>query len=200
MVDRVLLARHGESESNERGLVSGDPRTVYELTSAGRQQAGALGSAIANDAIDLCVTSEFTRAMQTADIVLTGRDVPRLVLTEFNDARVDGFEGLPFPRMQEWVIDAGPLAYPPGGGERRVDSVLRVCRGFRMVLARRESNVLIVDHVLGVIVGRMREGGEDAVVSVDDFPVPHAECYRLDAGAVADSVAVVERWAKGLTP
>ena len=70
----------------------------------------------------------------------------------------------------------------------------------RVLLAREESSVLIVDHVLGVIVGRMQEGGEDAVVAVSDFPVPHAECYRLDVDAVAASVGAVERWARGLAP
>jgi hypothetical protein len=49
----------------------------------------------------------------------------------------------------------------------------------------------MVDHVL---LGRQQAG------AVDDVPVPHAECYRLDADAVVDSVAVVEQWAMGLTP
>jgi broad specificity phosphatase PhoE len=198
VVARIFLVRHGQAENNVRGIVSGNPANGFRLTDVGRQQAEALRLDILHESIDLCVVSEFPRARETADLALARRRVPRLVLPEFNDVRADGFEGSPFTSMNEWLIGAGPTAVPPGGGERRVDSVLRVCAGFRRVLGRPEENVLVVDHILGVIVGTMRPGQEDSVVAVVGRRVPYADCYRLTADAVAASVSLVEAWGERL--
>ena len=88
-MDRVVLARHGESERSVAGLTNGDPRIACALTAEGREEARRLGLELANEPIDLCVTSEFERARETADIALAGRDVPRLVLREAADAYAD---------------------------------------------------------------------------------------------------------------
>jgi broad specificity phosphatase PhoE len=194
MVEHVILARHGHAENNQRGIVSADPRVPYPLTELGREQATTLGRTIADDPIQLCVASEFARTQETVDIALAGRDVPRLILAEFNDVRADGFEGQDFSEMQRWLLANGPATIPPGGGERRIDSVRRVCLGFRCILGRHEEVVLVVDHVLSVIVGRARPGKEDAVVTLGDVPVGHAECHRLSAKDLRRSVLVMERW------
>jgi broad specificity phosphatase PhoE len=92
-VERVVLARHGESELSLVGRTNGDPSLAVGLTEAGREQAHRLGRDLADEAIDLCVTSEFLRAQETADLALESRQVPRLVLAELNDIRFGEFEG-----------------------------------------------------------------------------------------------------------
>src|SRR2546423_10025665 len=87
-MEEIILARHGESEFSVRGAMNGDPATAVRLTEAGREQARRLGRLLADERIDLCGTSEFGRAAQTADLALAGRDVPRLVL-----AAPDGIPG-----------------------------------------------------------------------------------------------------------
>src|SRR5919206_2235720 len=101
-MDAVILARHGESELSAAGLVSGDPAEPRGLTEIGREQARRLGERLAEEPIDLCVTSEFARVRQTADLALAGRDVPRLVVPELNDIRFGAFEGKPFDEYMTW--------------------------------------------------------------------------------------------------
>ena len=75
---------------------------------------------VVGDPIDLCVTSEFERTRQTADLALEGRDVPRLVVPELNDPLYGSYEG----GALEDVPLVGRLAPAsddevPGGGESR---------------------------------------------------------------------------------
>ena len=84
-MDRLILARHGESTFSARGLVNGDVWVDVGLTEAGEEQAQDLGRLLAQEHIDLCVTSEFARARATAEIALDNgvpveiwRDVPKI--------------------------------------------------------------------------------------------------------------------------
>ena len=69
----AILARHGESEFSVRGLLNGDI-AVAGRADAGRASSrrGALGEALRDEPLDLCVTSEFERAGETADVALRG--------------------------------------------------------------------------------------------------------------------------------
>ena len=69
-MERVVLARHGESERSVDGVTNGDPAVRVALTATGREEARQLGRELAGDPIDLCVTSEFERAQETADLAL----------------------------------------------------------------------------------------------------------------------------------
>jgi len=94
-MEQAFLTRHAESESSTRGLTNGDPRTAVPLTAEGREQARRLGDLLADTELDLCVTSEFERTQETADLALAGRDVARIVLPGLNDIRFGQFEGGP---------------------------------------------------------------------------------------------------------
>jgi len=79
----VVLARHAQSLFNVSGVVNGDPERDRGLSDAGREAASALGVELAGLPIDICVTSRFPRAQETARLVLeliatmrpAGRDV-----------------------------------------------------------------------------------------------------------------------------
>jgi 2,3-bisphosphoglycerate-dependent phosphoglycerate mutase len=148
-MDRVVLARHGESERSVEGLTNGDPRVACALTATGREEARRLGAALAEDSIDLCVTSEFERVLETANLALEGRDVPRLVLADLNDIRFGEFEGLPLMDYRAWAHAHGPEDVVPGG-DSRAQTVARYVRAYRTILARPEELVLVVAHGLPV--------------------------------------------------
>src|SRR5919202_2472513 len=116
-MDDVILARHGVSEYSLRGIVNGDPAVAVALTETGREQARRLGELLADEPIELCVTSEFVRVRETADLALAGRDVPRLVVPELNDVRYGEFEGRPFEDYLVWARAYPPTDACPGGGE-----------------------------------------------------------------------------------
>jgi broad specificity phosphatase PhoE len=150
LMERALFVRHGESEFSVKELVNGDPSVACGLTEVGRQQAEQLGERLAGEPLELCVVTEFPRTHETADLVLGGRDVPRLVLPELNDPFYGEFEGGSLADYRRWAASHGPMDVPPGRGESRVSIATRYVRGFRALLERPESTLLVVCHSLPI--------------------------------------------------
>ncbi|MBA2475338.1 MAG: histidine phosphatase family protein [Actinobacteria bacterium] len=194
-MERVILARHAESELSVRGALNGDPRARGgALTATGRRQAEALGTLLADDPIDLCATSEFARTRETADLALAGREVPRLTLPELNDIRFGSFEGKLLDDYRAWALSSGPGADCPGGGESRVDAAARYAAAYRALLARSEPTVFVVTHALPIryLLSALVE--QDPAARVE--PVPYAEPYRFSAPQLERAARRLERWCR----
>jgi probable phosphoglycerate mutase len=189
----IVLARHGESEYSARTLLNGDITIPVGLTSSGRDEARRLGEALREDPLGLCVTSEFQRARETADLAVGDRDLPRLVLPELNDPLIGPFEGGRLEEYRAWASTHPSTAAPGPGGESRLAIVERYARGFRTLLARREDAILVVCHslpiayALGAREGRAPEARTPLVEYATPYPFTAAE---LDAAAT-----VLEQWA-----
>jgi broad specificity phosphatase PhoE len=191
-VRKLILARHGESEYSARGALNGDPSLPCPLTAAGREQARLLGERLAGEPIDLCVTSEFERTKETADLALAGREIPRLVLAELNDHPAGDWEGRPLAEYLEWARAHDAAATIPGAGESRAEVAARIARGLRALLARPEPTVLAVLHSLPisyVLTGPERQ--LPLLAYAEPFPLTRAEVersvQRLDAWCGAPS-------------
>jgi broad specificity phosphatase PhoE len=191
-MEAVILARHGESVFSARQLVNGDIGVAGPLTPRGEDEARALGRAIAADPIDLCVTSEFERTRQTADVALAGRDVARLVVAELDDPRYGSFEGGSLEEYRTWAFGAKSSDAVPGGGESRWQIVDRYVRGFRRVLDRAEETVLVVIHSLPIAYVLAAQAGDAPAPRVP--LVEHAHPYRFAAAELAQAVKVLEEW------
>jgi len=193
-MDEVILARHGESELSVVGTVNGDPAVACALTAAGREQARRLGELLADNELDLSMTSEFQRARETADLALAGRDVPRLVLAELNDVRFGRFEGGTLAEYRSWAGDNEPTIEAPGGGESRSGTVARYVRAYRAILARPEQTVLVVAHGLPIryVLNALEETDPAPLVE----QVPYAEPYRLAAAELALATDRLDHWAR----
>lgn len=89
MKNQYFFTRHGKSLANELGIILSDPRegtTDFGLTEEGREQARvsadmAQASGVL-DATALIVSSDFTRARETAEIIAEVLGVPDIVLSE----------------------------------------------------------------------------------------------------------------------
>ena len=191
-MDDAILARHAESEYSVRGAINGDVAVPVALTELGREQARRLGDAIRDDPIDLCVTSEFGRVIETAEIALAGRDVPRLVLPELNDIRVGEWEGKRLADYRVWARSHGPDDVTEGGGESRATTVRRYVRAFRTILARPEPVVLVVTHGLPIRYLLNAADGRNPVPIIDQ--VDYATPYRLSREQVELGVERLDRW------
>jgi probable phosphoglycerate mutase len=191
-MERLILARHGESDLSRRGIVNGDPGRACVLTEAGREQARRLGELFAAEPIDLCVITAFARTEETADLALAGRDVPRLVVPELNDISFGEFEALAFDEYRAWARSAAPTDAPPGGGESRASVVERYVAGFRTIAARPEPVVLAVVHglpiryVLNALEGRPPQSIVDQV--------PYAEPFPLSARELRVALEALDAW------
>jgi broad specificity phosphatase PhoE len=100
----LLLARHGQSLFNVAGVVNGDPAVDQGLSDAGRAAARSLGLQLAGLHIDLCVTSRFPRAQETARLALGvyRAFVPALVDEGLDDVRIGELEGDTLAEYHEW--------------------------------------------------------------------------------------------------
>lgn len=192
-MEEAVLARHGESAYSVRAAVNGDPRISVALTPEGERQARRLGELLADEQIDLCVTTEFERARRTAELALEGRSIPLLVVPELNDPRAGDFEGGELEEYRAWAHAHGPLAEPPGGGESRAAVAQRLARGYRLLLERPEAEVLVVGHSLPIAyaLNAARGGGPTARVQLLAYGEPH----RLAAAELAAAADRLERWA-----
>jgi broad specificity phosphatase PhoE len=150
-VEQLILARHGESDYNVQGLVNGDPVRRCQLTPTGRMQARRLGTFLRNESIDLCVTSEFERTKETAEIALAQqRAVPRLVIPELNDHSAGDFEGRGMAQYLDWAHAASSDELIPGAAESRLDAVHRFVRGYRILLEHPEPTIAAIVHSLPI--------------------------------------------------
>ena len=192
-MDAVILARHGESELSVVGRTNGDPGASCALTEAGREQARRLGQLLGGDDLDLCVTSEFQRAQETADLALEDREVPRLVLPDLNDIRFGDFEGRALTEYRAWAHAHGPEEAAPGGGDTRAETVRRYVHAYRTILARPEETILVVAHGLPVRYVLDAVAGRDPAAAVAQ--VPYAEPFRLRLDELTAAVDRLEAWA-----
>ena len=126
-MEQVILVRHGESEYSARGALNGDPAIDVQLTPEGREQARRLGELLEAERIDLCVTTEFGRTKETADIALMERpDIPRVVMPELNDVQAGDVESRAVEDYRAWRRENGPAVTPPGVCESRSETVRRL--------------------------------------------------------------------------
>ena len=70
---RLLLVRHGETSWNAEGRLQGSEDIC--LSEKGRRQARLIGDRLANTSIDVAYSSDQSRARETAQHILEGRDV-----------------------------------------------------------------------------------------------------------------------------
>jgi probable phosphoglycerate mutase len=195
-MERAILVRHAESAASVKNLLNGDPYRYVPLTKAGREQARALGERLRDEPIDLCVTTRFPRTRETADIALEGRPVPRRVIPELDDVKVGDFEGKHVDEFRRWQRAHSPTARPPGGGESRVESILRYCNGYRMLLAHEEPSLLVVTHGLPVTAVLLAMRGEDVPLTLEGVQVHPAEPQPVSAEQLEGAIRHLRDWAR----
>jgi broad specificity phosphatase PhoE len=194
---RMILTRHAQSEFNARGRLNADPSIPSGLTDEGVQQARRLERALSVEAIDLCATSEFARAIDTADLALVGRGIPRVSLADLNEPLAPAFEGLPAERYDEWLQAHGSLEPNPGGGESQIDALARYVRAFRTLADRDESVILVVAHALPIAWLRAgwavaRGEAERPRIDFTDPAVPFTTPYTLSVDEVVRAADALE--------
>jgi alpha-ribazole phosphatase len=191
-MERALLVRHAESVFSEQGLVNGRVDVHCPLSVRGEAQARALAGELADEIIDVCATSELERVRQTANIALTDKAVPRIVLPELNDPLYGRYEGSPLASYLAWALVNDSAAQPPGGGECRQRLVARYATGFRKLLERPEHTILIVTHSLPVAYVLMAVAGEDPAPRVP--LVEYAKIHAIAAPQLEQAVTRLESW------
>ncbi len=130
-----LFLRHGESESNVRGLIGG--ATDYQLTDQGRQQARDAGALLRDRGVTRIFTSPLTRALETAQIAADAMGgAPVEVVEGLRERNFGVWEGQPISVLVRGVT--------PEGGESHESFEARITRSLNAITA--PPTALMVAH------------------------------------------------------
>lgn len=198
-MERLILARHGESEYSARGLLNGDRGAGVGLTARGEEEARRLGAELAAEPLDLALHTGFPRTRATLELALAGRDlVPVEVEPRLGDPRAGDFEGRTLEEYRAWAWSRGSREEAPGGGESRLAIARRYAAAYRDLLARPEPTILVVLHALPVAYLLLARDGEPPRPRVD-LQVRHARPYALAHAELEAALGVLEAWCEAPT-
>ena len=164
----LYLARHGQSEWNNQGLVTGqlDPG----LSDKGAQQSQALAQCLRDEPLNAIYASALQRTIDTAQPTATVKGMAIVSLPELNEIHMGVLQGRhrdesdPEARAlwAQWQADL--WGYHVAGGERMDEFAQRVEAALQALLQRhRGERLLIVGHratnrvLLGTLLGWPRE-------------------------------------------
>ncbi|MBU1214381.1 MAG: histidine phosphatase family protein [Gammaproteobacteria bacterium] len=142
---KLILVRHGESEGNVKHVINDDPMRAVALTERGRAQAVAAAERLQGIRFTHAYVSEFTRARQTAAILLRQHGLVPVVDARLNE-RISGMDGLHVDVFNDLVREDYLHTKPPGG-ESFLEQMARI-RSFLDEISHRHPDgiVLVVSH------------------------------------------------------
>lgn len=186
---RVVIVRHGVTDDNLAGRVTGRGGSDPALNSEGAHQARRAAEAIANavgGGEATVVTSSLTRATQTAAVIASRLGVEPVVDPDWDEQGLGDWDGLTWAEIA--ASDAGAPArarsdedFAAPGGESFAQLRIRVRRAWESA-ARGDRAVVVVTH----------RGPVDAVLS-ELLGVSRAVAARL--GAAPGSLMWLRVWA-----
>lgn len=147
---RIYLFRHGDvSYVDDKGNRVADS-TAVPLTPWGREQAEMTGKALANIPFDRAVASAFPRSVETAELILAGRNLPVERHPDFVEFQSD-------TSYRDKILDLNDIAYSfrdahkPGarynGGDSFEEVNTRVVAALERLIAEPEWETLaLVAH------------------------------------------------------
>ena len=149
----LYIIRHGKTDWNALHRLQG--RTDVPLNDEGRRMAEEAREAYRDVHFDVCFCSPLSRARETAEILLRGRDVPVLTDDRLAEMGFGSYEGLEnsfqIPDCPINVLFRSPEKYdsPPGGAESLDELFARTGAFLREraePLLKEGKDVLIVGH------------------------------------------------------
>jgi broad specificity phosphatase PhoE len=122
---RLLLVRHGETESNRKGLALG--RADVPMNGLGQEQATQLAEALRREPIGAVYTSPLSRTRETAGRIGDALGLDVLIDDSLIEMDVGELDGLEFAEVRErypefietWLSQDGPDHAMPGGESLR---------------------------------------------------------------------------------
>jgi len=168
----TYLLRHGQTSLSASYRVNGDARLAVSLDEAGREQCRRARAAIPVAEIGSCVSSEFPRAVETAELILQSAKVPVTADRRLNEIDYGVFEAGPFGEYAAWLRQHGPHGRPPGATESEREAIRRMLDGLRSAVALPSPRIVVTHGLaLSVISWRQRHAlAEEAIL------FPEAPC------------------------
>lgn len=148
----ALLVRHGQTDWNAEGRLQG--WAPVGLSDRGREQAAALGEALAADHdVDEVVASDLERTRETAEHVAEATGAPLRFDEGWRERGFGVYQGLPYEQVQERHPDYDlrersivGLPATPEGAEGVGDVRERVLDAWEQLHAEADGTVAVVTH------------------------------------------------------
>lgn len=188
MPTRFCLLRHGETDWNVDGRLQG--QFDVPLNDRGRAQAEAAARRLAEFPFSRIVSSDLSRAAQTAAAAGRALGLPVETTPRLRERFFGDFQGLTHeeararaPQAHASFRERDPDARPPGGGESFAEFFARV-RGTLVDLARENAggSVLIVAHG-GVLDMARRFAAGLSLRAARDYALPNAALNWIETDA-----------------
>ena len=176
-----FLVRHGETDANKEGRMLG--RSDTPLNETGREQARQLAEKLRSHSIDLIITSDLSRARETAEIIAKTTGAEILYEEGLRERHHGEAEGM---LRDEAAKKYGALytydsTVPGSEGYKDVEE-----RAWKTLIAHKKNhthkNVVIVTHggVLRTLIKRMKNLDERQMFAVDS--IKNAQAIQVDLG------------------
>jgi len=145
-VGRLILVRHAESEGNRAQVFA--PTPAVPLTDLGRTQARATAEWIAaRHTPEQIVSSPFTRARQTAELMADVLGVPVAVEEDLRERSYGQLAGQPYASPRGGYDPAAYWTWRPPGGETLVEVRARTGAVLdRLAGASSGREIVVVSH------------------------------------------------------
>jgi broad specificity phosphatase PhoE len=190
----VAVARHAHSTLNLERRVNGDPAMDVPLTEQGGEEAARLGAQFSGIELDLCICTRFPRTQETARAALAGRDVPIEIEPLLDDVKIGDLEGATLEEYRVVKKRVGRKERFPGG-ESLDEAARRYAGGYRRVLERGASRVLVICHEIPLRYALNAAAGSDELDGPPFHELPNAVPYLFDADVLSRAVARIEQLA-----
>ena len=180
---RLFAVRHGETAWNVEARLQG--HTDIPLNDRGREQARRAARSLAEEAIDVVVSSDLSRARETAQAIAEAAGVPLLTepgLRERGFGRVEGWTHAEV--AARWPEDAlrwrrREIDFAPGDGESLRTFHARCVAAFeRVVRAHAGKTVVLVAHG-GVLDSLYRAASRVDLDAPRTWQLDNAAIHRL---------------------
>ncbi len=192
---RLFLVRHGETDHNAQGRFQG--HTDIPLNNTGREQASLLRDRLSELDFDVVVSSDLSRAWETAQILTKGRSQNVQPEVRLREANFGVWEGLTFAEIaetypEEWQAwEAHTMHTAPHGGESMTDFAGRVEAAYRSITEDiRGKTLLVVAHggVLKMTVCLAMGLPPQAHWQFKFAPTSLTEIYAYSQGAIVSTL------------
>ncbi len=183
----ILLIRHGETAWNAEKRMQG--HLDIGLNAAGLRQAAALGHALRHEQLDVIISSDLQRALQTAQAVAAGREMAVATDAGLRERCFGVFEGLLYADLATahphayaaWKARELDVRYPPGVNKAetlREFSARALATIGRLAAAGAHRKIALVTHG-GVLECAYRAATGTSLQSARDFDILNASVNRL---------------------
>jgi len=148
---RLLLVRHGITEFNSTRRFAG--YSDVEMSAVGLRQVETLRDRLAGEKIDVVYSSDLKRAMVTAEVIRSDRQVDIVACPELREVNYGEVEGLTYPEIRQRYPEVAELVanftlrlnFP--GGESFEEFIERVSKfADRLNRHAPSETVLVVSH------------------------------------------------------